>query len=457
MPGELRPGVRVRTEELGPGTVVQVTPKGCIVALDKLNGLEVLQRETEISLLVPSDPAVPGIGAPPPLDFEPAPSLPAPYYQARRSLEALRFGIVPVLAIEELTLGFEELRIWVRNLLPGADGTRSRLSEICGPFGTGKSHTMAAIRRIAAADGYLTASVEVDGRGVTLSNPASVLHGLWQSVGVVGFESPTPFVDLNLRAIQAGKAAAIAALRPFERICSNLVTVVAVERAKCLEKHAEAMDSLMACGDNVKASALRSEMRRDVWAAGRDGYAVEPKALIGRDVAGRPADFAGCLLGYSVLARLAGFQGMVVTIDEFEVEYNLTNQTKQRLINVIRTLAERLSDRTQVKSVPLSVFIATVGQEGHLGDLIVEKLVEMTGGERHVLQPWPRAERRKLAERIFRLYREAYGVTEVFDGGLVDDVEDGLVQAALDGSGLIRTFIKSYVAQLDTLYGPSAS
>lgn len=44
------------------------------------------------------------------------------------------------------------------------------------------------------------------------------------------------------------------------------------------------------------------------------------KRMIGNTVVDRPYDFVGSLAGNAIIAQLAGLRGLVVTIDEFEVE-----------------------------------------------------------------------------------------------------------------------------------------
>jgi len=43
--------------------------------------------------------------------------------------------------------------------------------------------------------------------------------------------------------------------------------------------------------------------------------------MVSRTVQARGMDLVESLAGHAALARLAGFKGLVVTIDEFEIEY----------------------------------------------------------------------------------------------------------------------------------------
>ena len=86
---------------------------------------------------------------------------------------------MPQQHIEDLTLGFAELEAWTLGRFPAARGDRPLVSAITGPFGTGKSHTMAVIRHLAQREGYVTARVEVDGQTISLAKPETFLYHLW--------------------------------------------------------------------------------------------------------------------------------------------------------------------------------------------------------------------------------------------------------------------------------------
>src|SRR5690606_6763301 len=96
--------------------------------------------------------------------------------------EALRFGLVPHAHLEELTIGIAQLDAWVTSRLPHTNGGAPKVSEVCGPFGTGKSHMMAVVRHAASKNNYLTARVEIDGQNVTLSDPERLLYALWSTL-----------------------------------------------------------------------------------------------------------------------------------------------------------------------------------------------------------------------------------------------------------------------------------
>lgn len=470
-------GARIETKRFGFGRVVRYTTSGVVVALDKLGGLEleILPSETIAStestngrsttVARPERQAVPPVSADPvaallqralaSMGDESEPVIDVERLNARRSIEALRFGIVPSKSIQAITVGFDELRTWVLRQLPSERGS-PRVSEVSGRFGTGKSHTMAAIRHIAEAEGFAHAQVEVDGNEVSLSDPAGVLRQLWKTLSAKDLHSNTPLVELMVRAASKGATRARHALERYPRVQSNLLLLDNLADRLALDAHSENLELLLACSDELSGVTLGMQIANDPRMLGsrwqHSDVPTTPKVIIGRKIEERPDDFVNCLLGYAVVCRLAGYKGLVITIDEFEVEYNLDRKKRERLQAVLDRLSERLSDDDDTGDAPLSLIIATVGQDGEDGDKFVDALVDSTGGERHVLDDWEDELQLEVAERIAGVYSTAYASPIPYDQDAAAQVLENL--EAADGSSVIRAFIKRYVAHLDWTYGP---
>jgi len=449
------PGMRVISSRLGPGMVVKISNSSAVVALDKMPGLPV---SLAFSALRPESPVV--VDEPPaqessePTRIQKRRPMAEDQVRARRSIEALRFGIVPFGSIRDLTVDFDELQGWVVEHLPHERDGFSHVSAVCGPFGSGKSHTMAAIRVIAAECGYVTAHVEVSGSDVSLSDPEGVLRQLWPTCSVAERESATPLLDLNLAAIANGKAQTSTALAEYERVLANLDAIGTLKRLDCLDPHVDDIEGFVGCSDALTANELQRRVYEDVQRHGGN-WRSDPftfKRLIGSSLSERPRDFVKCLLGYASLARRAGHKGLVVTIDEFEVEHNLSDTKWVRLTSLLETMEDQLGG----EAAPLSIFIATVGQEGERGDPVVDNLVRVTGGDCYYLKGWSRDSMLELAKGIHRLYRQAYETETSFDRRLVDRTYEALDPDDLDGSGVVRAFIKHYVAVVDSIDGPGA-
>ena len=453
--GGLRVGARVGTAHLGPGRVVKATRGGALVRLDGFGGVEV---EVLAGELVALDASA-ALSAVP--DTAPAAAATPPRgdIAARRSVEALRFGLVPHGAIAELTLGFADLRDWALANLPLTLGDRPHVAAVTGPFGTGKSHTMAVIRYIAGREGYATARVEVDGQTISLARPDTFLRQLWGSLSTPGGDSATPVFDLYARAIGAGQPApaildeAEDAPGRLDRVWQNYQVMADLHLRKQLDAHAYALDALLSSSPEFTAADVARQI--GVRTSPRDG-AASLRRMLGNSVAERPHDLVAALVGHATVARLAGLRGLVVTIDEFEVEQVPSRASYARVRAHLGVLTAYLRGETAHRAAPLGLFFATVDEDETAADAVVGPMLAATDGGSYRLAPWPPAQRRELAGQIGRLYAAAYGREPDFDPALVDRVEGSLTYGGFDESGLIRAFIKRYVAALDTTYGPPA-
>jgi len=453
MEGRLTVGARVRTEDFGQGTVVKVLPDGALVHFDDYGGTLLRQDFGALTLLggAPIATRAP-LGPPPGQRVGHGP--PPPGLRERQAVEALRFGLVPYAALDELTLGYSGLHTWIRSRLPDAHGGVPQVSAVFGPFGAGKSHTMAVIRRVAEQCGYLTARVEVDGNAVSLAEPAKLLHALWGTLRGEKFQSATPLLDLYIAAAKAGRHAPTIAPRGMDRPRNNyLFLAEALLRGRAVDEHSHALEDVLSSSPMSRASTVQVEL--GLSQAIRKGEIATLKPMIGAIVAHRPYDFVETLAGHATVAQLAGHRGIVLTIDEFEVDRSLLTPAKQeRLVHLLQVLQRYLADETDHRAAPLALFFATVGEDGHPGDRVIERLISDRPEARYDLQPWQPQNLRDLAGRIDRLYAAAYGLAEAVDGSLVTGVEADLDAMGSGDSGLIRAFIKWYVGALDVRYGP---
>lgn len=373
---------------------------------------------------------------------------PHPYITHRRTIEALRFGLVPPQGLEELTVGFDRFEQWVLSHLPHSHDGHPQISEVCGPFGTGKSHAMAVVRHIAHREGYLTASVEVNGNSITLANPKGLLFHLFNSLSGPGLHSSTPLVDLYIKAIERGHSAPVIAPRGIDRIQDNYATVLMLKQRGLIDKYGYSVDAILSCSDEFTTSHVAQEIRRDPSVY---SYEVSLRPILGQRRGDRPYDFVEALAGTAVVAQLAGYKGLVIAIDEFEVERRWAYQRVGELIDV---LTKYLTGKLDHRPAPLAFFFATVG-EGGGGDQIVDDMITAAGSDYWLLHPLGPNERLHLARKIHAMYTEAYSVDTPFDPDVVVEVEEKLEETmGGDVGGEIRAFVKTYVAELDALYGP---
>jgi len=435
-------GDKVQTPDFGPGRVVGVSATRALVALDDLNDRIVSYRIIELKGLIQrqveplhedrmKEPALDGAAQEPTVVTDGL---------ALRAVEAMRFGLVPEVFIEKATLGFDDLSRWIESYLPHERG-RTSVCEVTGPFGAGKSHAMAVVRYVAARKGYAVARVEVDGSRVSLSDPAALLCALWSTLTVDGRVSSTPLIDLYVRAIErCGECPR--ELRRFETIATVYDLVAELMRRGTLEEHKVDLDAFVSSCSNITATELSN----------RFGWRL--RSLIRwSPTEKRSDDFVESLTGHATLVKHAGYQGLVITVDEFEVEY-LRGERWRRAENAVAALERYLTGGLIPPVDPLSLFIATVGQEGEETDPAVCRLVEASAGSVWPLRNFYVDQQVNHAMDLFKLYATSYGIEDRPFSELKRAIRECAIDLATNESGASRSFIKSVISLYDQGYGP---
>jgi P-loop Domain of unknown function (DUF2791) len=448
------PGTRVRAGSLGSATVVHPTLRGALVELDRPAKMRI-ECPNESLVLLGAAPNVAAAGSRYPGPAQDSPGAIDP----RRAIEALRFGVVPPTHVDQLTIGYDEFSAWVLARLPDTNDGFPQMSEVAGAFGTGKSHAMAVVREVAAHRGYLTTKVEVDGKTISLSDPSELLGALLPTITGESHNGDNPLVGLYSRAIEGLGGRVDPRIEACERIADNLGSTRVLRHDRSFDDIEPWLERLLSSDPSLTVTEFRWEVVQGnpVLAdalAWNPNY--RPRTLVSRLVVDRPTDFVKSLMGTAALARAAGLAGLVVTVDEFEVEHLLPRTKLDRVIALTFELVKYLDRRRSAQPWPLALFVASVGQQGHVGDGIIEAIVNSVGGGRYILSEWPLESLEVLGARISTLYGDAYGVGGIDSAAVTQAARERLTRADLSGSGLIRAFIKSIVAELDTRLGPPA-
>lgn len=368
----------------------------------------------------------------------------------RKSIESLRFGLVPFYALEDLTVGLDEIQKWIESRLPGETSSRATVSEICGQYGTGKSHMMALIRQLAKKKNYVTAHVEINGKDVTLEDPDMLSTHLWKTVEAENLSSDTPVLDIYIRAIESGAmTSSISFIPRSHRISDNFHTIRMLRKKGVLDNFSYDYNCVLSCSNEITAAELYRKICADPSIRSRIDRPRVTK-LIGRSVMFRGREFANNLLGFAEICKLAGFNGLVITIDEFEVQRLVPKW--ERVVDVISSLAKELKGGTSLLSSPIGIFFAAVGLDGHVGDKIIDWLINECGGEFYPLKRFEKDACIELGNKIFRLYRDVYEIQADWNESIARKMYEKLENQ----DGHVRAFIKNFIARLDKWHGPTA-
>ncbi len=441
--GKPQIGERVTHAILGLGEIIGFTAKGIRVKLEKQRKVvELNEDDLQFQNHDPDEVKASPISKP---------IIRFPLFEYRQAVDALRFGLVPEKYIEQLTIGFTKLESWVLGRLPAANNNLPQVSEVFGPFGSGKSHTMSVIRYIAKREGYAVVRVEVDGQNISLSDPEKLLSSLWSTLEAKDYESPTPLLDLYVKSIERGNPAPQIAPRGTDRIRDNYSTIKLIKERGHLDKYGDVLDIIVSSSDEYTASQVAAMIWKEPNIYGSE---VTVRRMIGQRVGDRPYDFVESLVGHGHISELAGFKGLVVTIDEFEVE-RVNSAKFDRVLDLLTVLTEYFNGTLDHNNYPVSIFFATVGQEGNISDSSIDNLVESAGGDYYEIPEMKPSERFKLAQRMYKLYSKAYDIESPFDQQLAKEIERKASKHGGDDSGILRAFIKRYIAALDKAFGPS--
>jgi hypothetical protein len=292
----------------------------------------------------------------------------------------------------------------------------------------------------------------VGGPSVSLSDPARTLHTLWSTLRGKEYESATPLLDLYLRAIESGSEAPQVAAQGINRIRDNYETIRLVLEAGHIETWSEELESILSSRPETVTSEIAVGISRE---SGISAYDVHLRPMIGRDLDDRPHDFIRALIGHTAVAELAGFKGVILTFDEFEVEHQLGYKKWLQVRRLLEELTDYLCGRTDQPDVPIAVFFAAVSEYGYVGDAVVDDMLDELGNKPHILRAWGGQQRAALARRVHALYCEAYDIHEPYDAAATTRI---LKHVTVNGEeSEIRAFIKCYVGHLDLTYGPSAA
>jgi hypothetical protein len=212
---------------------------------------------------------------------------------------------------------------------------------------------------------------------------------------------------------------------------------------------ADEVEAVIGCTGEFTASQAMSAVRQHC------AYLpTSLKAIVGRLIEERTEDFVASLVGTALICKFAGYQGLVVTVDEFEVEWWAM---RDRIEDLISTLCRYLRGTLKFPPCPIALFFATTGEEDHEGDAFINRLIEAGQGEKFPLKPWSKRQRGRLAQAIHEHYCRSYDRALPVDPLLAAEVDNTIEESGDGDSGLIRAFIKRYVARLDQRFGPPES
>ena len=435
----MKEGVAVRHPQYGNGVVVAADARrganvdfGYVVAWVPLRELE-FPDGIERSLVQHSS------GPEEPPDGTGIRALPSTVVAARRAVLALKLGQVLEENVHDLSIGTDDVRADMEFAMAAAAQLQPQSLLVEGSYGAGKTHLLTLLTKLAADESFATATVILDGEGVTLSEPMGLMEAVLGSLRYPGEPAPCGVGD-RLADLRRRLSYQDAWRSVGWRIAE---AIFRVPREAFDEPEAVAVleDYFML---TLAASRAREKLRQL-------RYRVSLPPLSARGLDERPGRFCELLKGWAGFCTLTGARGLVVVFDEVDVEYALPRgRLRGALLNAFDDLLG--------ESCPVVLAFGSAPPSDDVGDSndAVEDLVASINGVTRIEAPVPSVEETKeLGRRLHDLHSRAYPQS-------VAGIDAGALRRRLDRfadrhheenlAPTIRGFVRGTLEILDVTY-----
>ncbi|MEN3335581.1 MAG: hypothetical protein V7641_4946 [Blastocatellia bacterium] len=236
--------------------------------------------------------------------------------EARRTIEALRFGVVPHHRIRELSFGLDKERQSLQSAFDTVEQTGGDVRVVLGEYGTGKSHFFELAVEEALARNFIVAATSLDVREVPPNRPQRIYNALIRSLRYP--DSPdagtlVPLLEriLNQPSVYAGLGEKLRG-SPFATVLHNF----SLMRGK-----SETLEPLL---DWISGEKVYIKSVREALMVKNPDYPVRALSLMTTSA----DQYCYLLNGWGWLASQVGYAGLAVLLDESE-HYSLLNQRGQ--------------------------------------------------------------------------------------------------------------------------------
>lgn len=245
--------------------------------------------------------------------------------EARRTIEALRYGLVPAKRIRELSVGLEDEKASLQTAFSNTKENGGDVRVVIGEYGAGKSHFFELAAQEALTNNFIVAATSLDLREVPPNRPQRIYLSLMRSLRFPDSDETglVPLLDK------------IIALPNYSEILNSVkgtFFATALHNYSLMRKTPnEALEELIDWMSGEKV--FISDVRRNAAFKSKE---FQIKSLSQLTTA---ADQYSYLLnGWGWLATEAGYNGLAVFIDESEHYSLLTQRGKEKADNFFKAL-----------------------------------------------------------------------------------------------------------------------
>ncbi|MBK1644813.1 hypothetical protein CKO25_09155 [Thiocapsa imhoffii] len=375
-------------------------------------------------------------------------SLSAQTVEARRAVIALRLGQVLESHVDDLSVGLNGILERFDATLRQAGKHQPQTLLIEGAWGQGKTHLLTVLTAAAVRHEFAVSSVVLDGVATTLSDPMKLFEAITNGIRFPGDALPGG-LSVNLtRARRSGH---------LERLGHLGATMLAEVFEQIPRSAFEEYDALQIIEDYLGLFLAPSAAKNRLAGLGFRNLHLPP--LRARAVAEYARRFCDLLSNWTWLCAVAGARGLVVILDELDVDYASTARRgaqAQRLRERRQDLLEQLGC-LRAQRIPLVLAFASAPAAPGIDPEhdASRNLHDVIGGvDDSVVAPVPsEADLQELVKKILALYRIAYpeavaGTRQQAMAGLTDRL---LTQYQRQGNPVPRYFVRSTLESLDLL------
>ncbi len=243
-------------------------------------------------------------------------------FRARQTLEALRVGIVPVQDAEILTIGLEAERVTLDRAFDRSQERSGDVLAVIGDYGFGKSHFVELAARRGLRENFLIANASLDLVEVPPSKAHKIYEALVTSLRYPDSEERGLLPLLNKALETPSIIAQFAALCPREvPTCPLTAALLALQDCP----------SQQAFDEIVHWLSGQAKPQREM----KSCFKKPPRLYVTGETA---RQYSYLLTAISVLAKLAGYSGLAVLIDESEHYSLLRTSQRERADSVFKTM-----------------------------------------------------------------------------------------------------------------------
>ena len=363
---------------------------------------------------------------------------------ARRAVLALKLGQVLQENVLDLSVGTESAEALLRRAVGGAARRKPAAILVSGPYGAGKTHLLTMLAALAAREGLATASALLDGEGVTLADPMTILEPVLRSLCLPDESTPSG-VGRWLAELRRRGSRWDGGRRRWSRIAEAVfqVPVEAFDDPDVLEVLEDYLTT------SLPVSHASPRLRRLVR------QPIQLPSMKAQRIIDRAERLCELLRDWAEFCEAVGARGLVVVFDEVDVEYAATlwnverRRRRQLLLHALNNLLGQ--------SVPLVIaFGSAPATDEEAGNDAARDLRARMSRIQQIDAPRPDSTQvRELGRRLCRLHGRAYpaGVSTVDDGSMERAIDEHVERYA-DGYGepddpAPRRFVRELLEWLD--------